>query len=127
MSYHLKIRMKKSHYNKKHKHLARELRKEGTQGEQILWAEVLRAKKFYGYQFNRQFPIDDYIVDFICRKVRLIVEVYGYSHRFKSSEDKERDDTLSQLGYTMVRFSEQEVRRDLNNVIRVLESHLPEK
>lgn len=116
----------KSHYNKKHKHLARSLRKRGTRGEQILWSKVLRAKKFHGYQFNRQFSIDDYIADFICRKLRLIVEVDGYSHYFKSKEDKQRDEKLEGLGYTTTRFLETEVINDLENVIRVLESYLPD-
>jgi very-short-patch-repair endonuclease len=61
----------KSHYNKNHKHLAKRLRKQGTRSEQILWAKVLRAKKFHGYQFNRQFPIDEYIADFICPKAAI--------------------------------------------------------
>jgi very-short-patch-repair endonuclease len=116
----------KSHYNKNHKYLARKLRNQGTRGEQILWSKVLRAKKFYGYQFNRQFPIDDYIADFICRKLRLIVEVDGYSHYFKLREDEQRDQKLKRLGYSTVRFSEIEVRNDLENVMRVLESYLPE-
>ncbi|HEX6983224.1 MAG TPA: DUF559 domain-containing protein [Balneolaceae bacterium] len=115
----------KSHYNKNYKSLARKLRKDGTPGEQILWAEVLRAKKFYGYQFNRQFSIDRYIVDFICRKLKLIIEIDGYSHNFKEEEDKDRDERLAKFGYTIVRFSEYEVKNDLNNVIRVLESYLP--
>ncbi|MDZ7682380.1 MAG: DUF559 domain-containing protein [Fodinibius sp.] len=116
----------KSHYNKENKELARELRKDGTKGEAILWSEVLRAKKFYGYQFNRQFCIDDYIVDFISRKLKLIIEMDGYSHKFKHEEDKLRDKDLSELGYNVVRFSEKEVRNDLRNVISVLESYLPE-
>lgn len=115
----------KSHYNKKNKELARKLRKEGTKGEAILWSEVLRAKQFYGYQFNRQFCFDDYIVDFISRKLNLVIEVDGYSHTFKYDEDKLRDKRLQELGYTTVRFSEREVRNDLENVIRVLESYLP--
>lgn len=117
----------KSHYNKNRKHLARKLRKEGTKGEQILWSEVLRAKKFYGYQFNRQFPIDNYIVDFISRKLRLIIEVDGYSHVAKYKEDRKRDKKLKELSYTTVRVSESEVINDLENVIRVLESYLPAK
>lgn len=117
----------KSHYNKENKKLARELRKDGTKGEAILWNEALRAKKFHGYQFNRQFCIDDYIVDFISRKLKLIIEVDGYSHKFKYEEDKVRDKRLEEFGYTTVRFSEREVRNDLENVIRVLESYLPEK
>jgi len=119
--------MNKSHYNKKHKGLARNLRKNGTKGEAILWSEVLRAKKFYGYQFNRQFCIDNYIADFICRKLKLIIEVDGYSHNFKYEEDELRDEKLKKLGYTTLRFTEKEVRNDLDNVIRVLESYLPEE
>src|SRR5699024_2450119 len=118
--------MNRSHYNKKHKELARNLRKDGTKGEAILWSEVLRARKFHGYQFNRQFCIKDYIVDFISRKLKLIVEVDGYSHNFKYEEDRLRDKKLKSLGYTTVRFSEKEVRNDLGNVIRVLESYLPQ-
>lgn len=116
---------KKSHYNKENNELARELRKDGTQGEVILWSEVLRAKKFHGYQFNRQFCINDYIVDFISRKLKLIIEVDGYSHKFQYEEDMLRDQKLQELGYTVLRFSEKEIRTDINNVIRVLESYLP--
>jgi len=114
-----------SHYNKKHKELARRLRKDGTKGEAILWNEVLRASQFYGYQFNRQFCIDDYIVDFISRKLKLVIEIDGYSHHFKSGKDKLRDKRLKALGYTTLRFSEKEVRNDLDNVIRVLENYVP--
>jgi len=115
-----------SHYNKKHRHLARKLRNNSTLGERILWSEVLRARKFHGYQFNRQFCIDRYIADFICRKLRWIVEVDGYSHRFKEEEDKARDKRLSDLGYKTIRFTDNEVRNDLKNVVRVLESYLPD-
>ncbi|MFH5834401.1 endonuclease domain-containing protein [Halalkalibaculum sp. DA3122] len=116
----------KSHYNKKHKELARRLRKDGTKGEAILWNEVLRASQFHGYQFNRQFCIDNYIVDFISRKLNLVIELDGYSHKFKYEDDKVRDKRLKELGYTVLRFSEEEVRNDLDNVIRVLENYLPE-
>lgn len=119
--------MSKSHYNKENKELARNLRKDGTKGEAILWNEVLRAKQFYGYQFNRQFPIDDYIVDFISRKLDLVIEVDGYSHTFKYQEDKRRDRRLEELGYSVVRFSEKEIRDDIDNVIRVLESYFPDQ
>jgi len=118
--------MKKSHYNKDHKELARRLRKEGTKGEVILWTEVLRAKEFHGYQFNRQYCVDEYIVDFISRKVKLVIEIDGYSHNFKYEEDKLRDKRLEELGFTVVRFSEKEIQNDLRNVIRVLEDYLPE-
>ena len=115
----------KSHYNKNNRMFARRLRQEGTRGETILWAEVLSGRKFYGYQFNRQFPIDDFIVDFICRKLRLIIEVDGYSHQFKVDEDRLRDRQLETLGYRIIRIPESDVRNDLRNVIRLLESYLP--
>lgn len=117
----------KSHYNKNHKHLARKLRKNSTLGERILWSEVLRARKFHSYQFNRQFCIDRYIAGFICRKLRWVIEVDGYSHRFKQREDKERDDRLAELSYKTIRFTEKEVRDDFRNVVRALEDHLSNK
>ncbi len=116
-----------SHYNKKLKTFSRELRKDGTPGEAILWSELLRAKQFYNLQFNRQYPIENYIVDFICRKLKLIVELDGYSHNFKTSEDEARDKRLKELGYKVVRIQEKEVLTDMPNVIRVLESYLPDE
>ena len=52
-------------YNSYLKQFARRLRVEGTKGEAILWVYALKARKMYGYQFNRQFPIGNYIVDFM--------------------------------------------------------------
>ena len=97
------------HYNWKLKPLARELRKNGTKGEALLWKKVLRAKNMEGYQFNRQLPIGNYIVDFICRKLNLIIEIDGSSHISKSIEDTRRQETLEKQGYTVIRFTEQEV------------------
>ncbi|WP_430812669.1 MULTISPECIES: endonuclease domain-containing protein [unclassified Carboxylicivirga] len=118
--------MPESHYNKKFKHFARELRNNSTDGEIILWKEVLRARQMYGYQFNRQFAIDKYIVDFICRKLKLIIEVDGYSHQFKTEKDKLRDRTLNTLGYHVLRIDEYEIKKNLNNVIRVIAATIEE-
>ena len=88
--------MAKSHYNKKLKPLARKLGRHGTLGEAILWSQVLRAKQFYGLQFNRQFAIDNYIADFICRRLRLIIELDGSSHDHKQEVDaKETSDLVN--------------------------------
>ena len=115
----------KSNYNKDLKSFARQLRKDSTLGEIILWQEVLRAKQMLGYQFNRQFPIKidglKIIVDFICRKLKLIIEIDGYSHEFKYEEDRRRDSILRENGYTILRIEEQEVRKNLDNVIRTIE------
>lgn len=114
-------------YNKKLKPLARQLRNNSTPGEIKLWSEVLRARGFHGYQFNRQFTIGNYIVDFVCRKLKLVVELDGRSHQFKTEQDALRDQYLNGLRYWVVRIAESEVMHDLNNVIRTLESYLPEE
>jgi very-short-patch-repair endonuclease len=117
--------MNRSHYNRKNKNLAKTLRKHGTHGEAVLWSKVLRARRFYGLQFNRQFPIERFIVDFICRRIKLIIEVDGSSHQQKSAEDEMRDQRLNELGFQVLRVSESEVLNDLNNVIRSIEANLP--
>jgi len=122
-----KLEMEKSNYNKTHKPFSQKLRKNSTQGEIILWTKVLENKQMLGFQFNRQFPIDKYIVDFICRKIKLIVEIDGYSHQFKYNIDIERDKLLSALGYRVLRFTEKEILNDLNNVIRGIEIYVLNK
>ncbi len=119
-----------SHYNKRLKPLARALRNNSTKGEILLWSEVLRAKKMLGYSFNRQFAIkvDDLniIVDFICRKLKLIIEIDGYSHNYKYNDDINRDSVLLKNGYKVIRISEHDVKYDLENVVRVIESEVKE-
>jgi very-short-patch-repair endonuclease len=116
--------MSKLKYNKEHREFSRELRNNST--KIILWSKVLRAKKMHGYQFNRQFPIDKYIVDFICRKLNLIIEIDGYSHNFKQESDINRDTFLSTLGYITLRFTEKQVRYDLDNVAKTIEDKIIE-
>ncbi len=117
-----------NHYNKNFKPLARKLRKDGTKGETLLWKKVLSARSMEGYQFNRQFPIDNYIVDFLCRKLNLIIEIDGSSHLNRGKQDAERQDYLEKLGYTVIRFSEHDavfrvddVAKSIYTVIKVLE------
>ncbi|MBK7174251.1 MAG: DUF559 domain-containing protein [Bacteroidales bacterium] len=107
-----------SHYNKNFKPLARKLRKDGTKGEAILWKKALKARAMEGYQFNRQFSIDNYIVDFLCRKLYLIIEIDGSSHLTKGKQDAERQDYLEKLGYTVIRFSEYEAVYRTDDVVK---------
>lgn len=101
------------------------MRKHGTTGEIMLWSKVLRAKGFHGLQFNRQFPIDNYIADFICRKIKLIIEIDGSSHDHKKDQDRKRDLRLNELGYQVVRVSETDVVHDLEKAISIIEAVLP--
>jgi len=82
----------------------------------VLWKKVLKARLMNGYQFNRQFIIEDYIVDFICRKLNLIIEVDGSSHIAKGSDDYKRQKRLEELGFIVLRFSEFEVLAALEDV-----------
>lgn len=104
-------------YNKNLKSLARNLRKSGTKGEALLWRDVLKAKQHWPCQFNRQLIIGDYIVDFICRKLKLIIEIDGSSHIAKNEEDYQRQQFLEGLGYTVLRFAESRVVYRIDEVV----------
>ncbi len=112
-------------YNKELKPFARENRNNSTFGEILLWKKLL-SRKQTEYQFNRQFTIENYIVDFISRSLRLVIEVDGYSHQFKYEEDQKRDRRLSELGYNVIRFTEYNVKNDFENVRRALNIYIEE-
>ena len=120
--------------NKNLKPLARNLRKTGTKGEALLWRDVLKAKQYWPYKFNRQYIIGDYIVDFICRKLHLIIEIDGSSHFAKSEEDYKRQVFLENQGYVVIRFPENlvvyrmdEVITDIDYAIQCLEQKMEDK
>ena len=108
--------MKPTH-NKNLKQFARKLRKQGTKGEAILWRDVLKARQMKDYQFNRQFIIGNYIVDFISRKLKLIIEIDGNSHVGKSEEDYERQNYIENLGFQFLRFTEARVIYRIDEVV----------
>ncbi|MBJ6118855.1 endonuclease domain-containing protein [Pontibacter sp. BT310] len=108
-----------NHYNQNLKPFARSLRKESTKAEIRLWCEVLSKGKT-GYTFLRQRPVGNYIADFLCKELKLIIEVDGCSHNFKTEEDIKQDKDLEILGFTTLRFSDEEVMKDLANVERVI-------
>lgn len=109
------------HYNKNLKEYARRLRKDSTPGEIKLWVEVLSKRQLKGYKFLRQRPILNFIVDFFCKELKLVIEVDGSTHIFKGEQDVKRDKKLTSFGYYILRFEEKEVMKDIDNVIRELE------
>ncbi|PKD43788.1 endonuclease domain-containing protein [Rhodohalobacter barkolensis] len=111
------------YYNKNLKEFARKLRKQSTKAEIKLWNEVLRSKQMHGFTFLRQRPVDSFIADFMCKKLMLIIEVDGYSHEFEEKWilDQERQQKLEGLGFTILRFTDEEVLKDIQNVERVIE------
>ena len=110
------------HYNPKLKALAAQLRSQGTQSEILLWNQ-LKGSQMNGFRFIRQKPIGDYIVDFYCKEVGLVIELDGLSHQ--SSEvmdlDERKQSYLESIGLKVIRFEDEDVIRDLPNVMRVIE------
>jgi len=95
---------------------ARQLRNAATPVERQLW-RYLSARRLNGYKFSRQMPLGPYIVDFLCRESRLIVEIDGYSHDLRVAFDAARTCWLEQQGYVVVRFSNADVRDRLEGVL----------
>jgi len=99
--------------------LARNLRKSQTDTEQILWLQ-LRNKRFLNYKFRRQFPIGDYIVDFICLELKLIIELDGSQHLDAENKDAERTAILNKRGFKVIRFWNNDVIDNLEGVLEQL-------
>jgi len=108
---------KNLYYNKDLKTLARNLRNDSTKAEIRLWTELLRGKQT-GYTFLRQRPVLNYIADFLCKKLKLIIELDGYSHEFEQQwkKDKDRQKELEEAGFKILRFTDDQVMKDLRNV-----------
>ena len=110
----------KIYYNPKLKARARELRNNSTLSEVLLWNQ-LKARKIKGYQFMRQKPIGNYIVDFFCSKLRLVIEIDGDSHISKVEYDDKRQQELEAIGLFFLRFSDLDVKSNLNRVLQMIE------
>jgi len=107
-------------YNPKLKKLAKELRNNSTLAEVLLWKR-LRNKQVRGLDWHRQKPIDNYIVDFYCSKHSLAIEIDGYTHYDKEKEDELRQKNLENLGIKFLRFSDKQVKNNMNSVIMEIE------
>ena len=104
-------------YNRNLKEPARQLRENMTDAEKHLWAKV-RMKQLKGYQFYRQKPIGDYIVDFFCPKAKLVIEVLAEVTQY----DRLRDEYLSSLGLRVLRFTNTDVLTHIESVIESIEN-----
>ena len=94
---------------------ARELRREATEAERVLWG-ALRNRQLDGHKFRRQTPIGPFIVDFVCMERRLIVEVDGGQHDERREYDEERSAALMSEGFRVVRYWNSEVLSDVEAV-----------
>ena len=114
------------------KRLCRELRKNQTRSEPLLWNE-LRNRKSYGKKFLRQFPIFYfdisgrecfYIADFYCHEQKLIIELDGKNHRFREAFDESRTDILESMGLKVIRYRNEEIEADVRSILTDLQKVL---
>jgi very-short-patch-repair endonuclease len=99
---------------------AKRLRREMTGEERILWSH-LRTNRFHGLHFRRQQVVQGFIVDFYCHAARLVIEVDGPIHTDRKGYDQERDAYLEGLGLQVLRVKNEEIRRDIGGVLKLIE------
>ncbi len=101
---------------------ARDNRKNPTEAESILW-EALRNEKV-GYRFRRQHSIQTFIVDFVCIEKKLVVEIDGEIHEAQVREDEERTIIIKAEGFKLIRFTNREVKNNLQSVLNKIREAL---
>jgi len=112
-------------YSPKLKEVARNLRNNSTLSEILLWQQ-LKGKQILGYDFDRQKPIHNYIVDFFCSELMLAIEIDGISHELKSKEDEIRQKILESLGICILRFYDLDVKKNLDGVVKSIRNWILE-
>ena len=115
----------KIYYSPKLKELARQLRNNSTKAEIKLWT-YLRRNQMHNYDFHRQKPVDEFIVDFFCNKLPLAIECDGYSHKILEIYEKDVNKTkrLNELEINVLRFSDYQIMNDIDNVLRAIEDYI---
>ena len=103
--------------------LVREMRKEPTDAENILWQE-LRGHKLNRLKFRRQHSIDKFVVDLYCREKKLIIEVDGEIHDSQKEKDSLRQKFLEEIGYAVLRIKNEEIINDLKKVLEKIKSSI---
>ena len=106
---------------KKTLNYARSMRKNSTKQEIIIW-NILRNRQFKNLKFRRQYPIGNYIVDFICLENNLIIEIDGGQHNTPGNieYDRQRSEYLKNLGYKVVRFWNNDINENIDGVYQKL-------
>ena len=104
----------------------KELRNNQTGAEKILW-EKLRRRQVEGFKFRRQYGIGEYIVDFYCSELKLVIEIDGEYHENKGVKeyDLERDKYLTSLGFKVIRFTNDEVVDECEKVVEKIKKLTP--
>ena len=111
-------------YNKALTQKARENRKNPTPPEKKLWYEVLGNKRLDNLKFTRQKPLDEYIVDFYCAELMLVIEIDGDTHADQEQYDKRRTENLNKYGIEVIRYTNAEVLNNLEGVYQDLSKRI---
>ncbi len=108
------------------KDFAKENRKNATLAEDILWENI--RNKALGVEFRRQHIIADFIADFVCLDKMLIIEIDGgyHSERKQKEDDELRTERLNELGFRVIRFSNEEVQFNIEEVLKKIQNTLRE-
>lgn len=114
-------------YNPELKELARQLRNNSTLSEVLLWLE-LKGKKMSGFDFHRQKPIDNYIVDFFCHELMLAIEIDGISHTWEdvAVNDEIRQRQIEDLGIQFLRFDDKDIKQNMSFVLNTIHDWIEE-
>ena len=113
------------------KELCRDLRKRGTNAEKIFW-QAVRNRQFLGRKFYRQFPIffdyygknSFFIADFYSHETKLVIEIDGKPHDYQKVYDEMRTIIINEMGIDVIRFKNEEIKKNLENVLKELGQHL---
>lgn len=107
-----------SHFynNQNQKQRRQELRKNQTEAEKILWKKI-RNRQLNSLKFYRQYSVGPYILDFFCPTIRLCIELDGHQHENEREYDNERENFLNDKDIATIRFWNDEVIENINNVI----------
>jgi very-short-patch-repair endonuclease len=111
------------------KERARSLRQDMTLAENRMWY-FLRNRRLKGYKFVREYIIGSYIADFVCREKKVVIEIDGSQHIDAAEYDQQRTEQLGSLGYSVLRFWNNDVFNNievvLNTIVSFIETGLPE-
>lgn len=102
-------------YNKILNNFARANRRAGILSEVLLWNELKRSA--LGVKFTKQKPIGNYIADFYCKELKLVIEIDGCSHDDKYEYDNARDEYMRSVGITVLRIDDKDVKKDMGAVL----------
>jgi len=105
---------------------ARHLRGTATDAERLLWRH-LRNRQLLGCKFRRQVVVDDYIVDFLCLEVRLIIEADGGEHMERAGYDESRSRRLEKYGYRVLRFWNHQILQETDAVLEAIGKELEKR